>query len=80
LILVPARQALNPTVLGAVELLPDPMTHETITQCGGYVFEKSFSDKVGRTIFFKLTAIFTSVNPVPFQIRSLILVPARQVS
>jgi len=65
LILVPARQALNPTVLGAVELLPDPMTHETITQCGGYVFEKSVSDRTGRTIFFKLTATFSSANPVP---------------
>ena len=65
LIIVPSRQALNPTVVGAVELLPDPLSHETITHCGGYVFERSFADRVGRTIFFKLTAIFTSVNPVP---------------
>jgi len=64
LIIVPARQALNPTVVGAVELLPDPVSHESIMQCGGYVFERSFVDRVGRTIFFKLTATFSAAIPV----------------
>jgi hypothetical protein len=64
LVIVPSRQALNPTVAGAVELLPDPASHETIMHCGGYVFERSFADRVGRTIFFKLTATFSAADPV----------------
>ena len=65
LVIVPSRQALAPTVAGAIEVFPDPLTFLSLDHCGGYVFEIVNTEQLSRIAFLKLVATFTASNPLP---------------
>ena len=62
---IPARQSLNPTVPGAVELNLEVHTPDGIATCGGYIFESLSIENSSATVTLKLVATFTSLNPTP---------------
>jgi len=64
-LLVPARRARNPGVVGAIELFPGTLTRGTVNACGAYMLELASRDAVGRTVSLRLIGQLGAREPSP---------------
>ena len=65
LVQLPARQALNPTVVGAVEVLAGPVTFDNVERLGAYIFELVSVNAEARVLGLKLVATVQAEVPLP---------------
>ena len=62
---IPARQSMSPSTLGAIEMCPDVTTSAGIANCGGYICELTYFDNASATATLKVVATFDAIHPVP---------------